>query len=256
MKKTLRKRLMGPIFNTLDEMGELYFFGIRLQDYIKSGAMFRLQRWLGFGLCGEMSVLSMIALKHNNTARLCQGTYIKADGSNQGFHCWAEFVADGQEYIMDLTWNGLGLTWIASSEDMHKAVYFRMSENELLLDDGGKLIVKWSIDYNGFWDYELVNQLHDEMGKAKTSNIFDELTFFLSPEIKNGFLIPKDLRSVQDGRLMVPHYRFGMPLAPVIFKYFFDHPRAKKPSNEVIRKTEHAISVFDRYLKQLGIAEI
>ena len=256
MEECIKVRLIDSVIDTLDKMSGLYFFGIPIEDYIGSKAFFRLQHWLGFGLCGELSVLSMIALKHNKSSRLCQGTYLKADGTNGGFHCWAEFRDGKQEYIADLSWNEFGLTWIAPNKGAYEACYFRESENELLLDDDGKLRVDWSIGYDEFWEYELVKQLYEEMKNPKTSNIFDELTFFFSPEFKNGFLIPKDLRSKQDGRLMVPHFHCDKPLAPVIFKYFYNHPDDKAPSKRIIDQAEHAISVFDRYLKQQGISEI
>ena len=256
MEEELKRRLIDPIWDTFSQFGELYYFGINLQDYIESGAMFRLQHWLGFGLCPEMSVLSMIGLQHNNTARLCQGTYVSAEGVKSGFHCWVEFRIEEQEYAADLVWNEAGITWIAPYVGAYEACYYRVAEDELLLNDGGKLLVDWSINYVEFWEYELAKQLREEMKDPKTSNIFEELTFFQAPQAQKGFLIPKDLRSTQNGKFMVPHYRSDMPLAAVIFKYFFNHPESSAPSAQVIRKVEHAISVFNQYALRKGFSEI
>lgn len=254
----LREGLTKHLIDSVNEMEDLYFCGIRFPEYLINYALFRYQRWLGFGLCSEMSVLSMLLMRHNQSAKLCQGTHIKSDGSNSGFHCWVEFMVDEHEFIMDLTWSNLGLTWIAAKTDEYDpdTLYTRESENVIALKEGGKLVVDWSISYSQFWEYELSKQLYEEMQSPKTSYIFNDLVVYAAPEEQKGFLIDKDWRSDLNGRIMVPYYRCGKPMSAVIIKYFVNHPKDSGPSSQVLARTEDAIRTIKRYLKQQGIAEI
>ena len=257
-KESLRKRLTEPLIRSLDEMDDLYFCGIGFLDYLAVNGLFRFQQWLGFGLCSEMSVLSMLLLKHIQTTKLCQGTYYDLDGSKKDFHCWVEFSLEGHEYVADFTWNNLGLTWIASKDDEYDpdTIYIRESEDTIHLKDGGKLVVDWSISHDEFWEYELSKQLYEKMQAAKTSYVFNDLVMYAAPETQKGFIIDKTWRSELDGRIMIPYYRCGRPMSAVIIKYFVGHPDEDKPSDLVIKRTEDAIKKLKKYMEQQNIAEI
>lgn len=222
IRSKIIKKYLIKIWQELDV---LYFHGFKIHRYLDSEAFPRLQAWLGCGMCYELSVLAMLALKRNKTARLYRGDYYDQDGKMQTRYGWVEFkIPLCGWYVADFSWIHEGFA--------RKKNYFR----DL---DGGRLKARWSCNYKDFWGLPFPNVLHESMQNRKTSYVLGELTRFSGPsKEEDGFTewcySGQDLKYT-DGTFMIPFYLEGKPVSSRIIRDFVKNPKRRQPRARSIR---------------------
>lgn len=222
IKSKIMKKYLTKIWQELDA---LYFHGFKIHRYLDNETFPRLQAWLGCGMCYEPSVLAMLVLRCNKTARLCRGDYWNRNGKLQTRHGWVEFR------IPFCGWCVADFSWIHGGF-ARKKIYFRNM-------DSGKLKVRWSCSYQDFWDLPFPNVLYKSMQNRGTSCVLAELNEFGSPIIEeDGFsewcYSGRELRGT-DGTFMIPLYRGGKFISSRIIRDFVKNPKRRQPKARSIR---------------------
>lgn len=119
-------------------------------------------------MCFELSVVAMMLLRTNETARYVYG--VDRDIFDDVVeHAWVEFEYAGRDYICDLAWkNGI----------MDAIEYCReYPERE----------VRWVVSYEEFWELELPHKLYRRMLGPESSYVLDYLTLFSLASEADGF---------------------------------------------------------------------
>ena len=254
-RETILKKYLEELRNE-----QLFFNGKNFIDYIDSSALFRFQKWFGVGFCLEMSILAMILLKNNSTAKLCRGIVLDENSVNENdgyLHSWVEFKYFGVEYIFDLSWCSTGATWFSKTPGecpLGETLYYRADEESPTIElIGGDitLIKKWSIDHDDFWRYYLANQLYEAMKDPKTSFVFDELHRFNPAPSNYDIEIGEDVGLKSKCKCMIPFYLFNKPMAAEIMVYFVEHPDALMPDYVLVKAVEKVIERFKARAEEL-----
>lgn len=206
------------------EAEKLYFYGFKLQRYLESNAILRLENYLRASLCYELSALAMILLRSNKTAKMCRGDYLDDDGKLKTHHSWVEFEVPNEGWcVLDLAWFEPAI--------FKKDFYFQHCRN---------LIPKWSCSYSEFWNIKLTNAVYQAMSQSSTSYIFAELSVFGNPKA-NGYGFKKYCKKEQkliytDGTYMWPRrFSSGKVLSSRMIRDFVKNPKREQPKAKSIR---------------------
>ena len=180
-------------------MGEancLFFHGLRLSDYLRDGAFWRMQCWLKGNLSYEFAALAMVLLKWNETATLFHGT-IGHPGGHVVRYAWVEFREGGRKFVLDF----------------NSGVRFLYGAREYFGKDGigSDCRPLWYCTYKKFWAMPYVHTLWDAIQWKETSYVLRDLSGFGKPNSHGiGFEYwvnrGNGLRYSHDGGHMVPYY--------------------------------------------------
>ena len=212
--------------STMSESQKIFFHGFSLTHYIVSDAFIRLESWLGSGLCYELSILAMILMKNNKTARLCRGDYVDKAGRLKTRHSWVE---------AKVPLNG----WIVIDLACLSPIFCKRDQYYKYFDENGRLGCKWLCTYDEFWKTPFAKVIAEAVKKPETSNILSELAAFGSPECDYGFRgeLIENSEPIPSGKKMPTHYRYGSkkPVSTEIIRDFVKNPRRKDPKTKSIR---------------------
>lgn len=241
----IRQKIWGQSFAKIwHELDKLYFHGFKVRRYLGDETISRLQKWLGCGICHELSVLAMLVLKNNKTAVLCHGDYYDADGNFKTHHSWVEFkIPLNGWWVADFSWIDIGF----------------VSKKKYSKSDDGELKLIWGCGYDDFWDLPFSNALYEAIKSPKTSKVLLELTAFYGPTIEDGGFKEwcysgQELRYT-DGTFMIPFYNSeGKPISSRILRDFVKNPKRKQPKAKSVRLTRRVIRDYSIWRSQQKIA--
>lgn len=236
----LRRILLGKfLFNLEQTSKEIYFHGYELKRYLDSSAIIRLENWLKAGLCYELSVLAMMLVKDNKSARICRGDFYDKDGKLKTKHAWVEVKVPLNG------WFAIDLAWFSPCFGRRKDYFKRCNED-------GKLIRKWVYPHDKFWGIQFSNVILEAIKCRETSCILLELTAFGGPEHGYGFMdwIQKiDKLRFSDGSIMLPHTRAeaDRPISTRVIRDFVKKPTRRSPKSKSIRIAKKEIRAYERW---------
>ena len=237
----LKKFLLKKFFvSTMRKAGEIYFHGFKLQHYIDSWAFLRLEEWLGTGMCYELSILAMILLEDNKSARLCRGKHCYKDGRLRTRHSWVEVKVPLNGWIViDFAWGAF----------CKKRDYYSH------LNKGGKFVCEWTCPHDDFWKIRFTHVISEAMKNMETSCVLLELSVFGDAWSSYNFddcIYEIDKLMLSDGSLMVPHHRAGTgrPVSTRIIRDFVKKTNRRKPKAKSIRLAYAGIRKYESWKAQ------
>ena len=242
-----RKRKLERFFTSIfKESEDIYFHGFKFSRYLDTDAILRLEKWLGQGMCYELSALAMILMKDCKSAKLCRGDYYDKNGNFQTKHAWVEVrIPFNGWYVIDFAWIFPGFC--------RKSDYFRRN------NDGGKLICKWTCTHDEFWSIHFSNVVREAMQNRKTSCVLLELSGFGGPENGYGFrdyIYEMENLKFSDGSVMLPHCRddSDKPISSRIIRDFVKNPKRKDPKAKSIRLAKIGMHKYEVWKAQQAVA--
>lgn len=225
----LKNKTLENFFESIyNESSKLYFHGFKLSRYLETDVFLRLERWLGYGICYELSALTMILVKNCRTARLCRGDLYDENGTFRTRHSWVELkVPLNGWYVIDLAWRFPGFC--------RKKDYFRQLNN-----DNALLVPKWVCTHSEFWNIYFSDIIREAMLHEKTSCILLELSGFGDPDKEYQFEDwiheANRLRFSDGGRMPIHRGNASdRPISDGIIGDFIKNPRREQPKERSIR---------------------
>ena len=215
-----------------------FLYCFKMIHYIDEDVFLRLEGWLGYGQCYELSALAMILLKNFKTAKLCRGDYYDGDGKFQTRHSWVEVkIPFNGWYVIDFAW-----LFPVFCKKRHYFSHY----------GDGKLVLRWTCSHDEFWNIPFSNVVFKAMRNKKTSYVLLELFGFGNPDVGYEFqdwiLEMAELRFL-DGSMMIPFESYsGKPISTQIIRDFVKKSRRRSPKAKSIRSAWRVIRTIPRYV--------
>ena len=229
-----RQVALFMFYHDIAEQSEkLYLHGFTLERYLFSNTFLRLEKWLGYAMCHELSPIAMIMLKNYKSARLCRGEYHLADGETL-LHSWVEVkVPLNGWYVFDFAWY---YPAISRKKDMEKAHRLEKTEVEVI----------WSCSYKDFWSIKYSKSARNAMLKQDSSYILLSLMAYAPTEGERaGFtkcIYEHDQLLQTNLSYMPAYYHKGdpknKPMSTEILHDFLKNPNRRQPRAKTIRLTK------------------
>ena len=177
-----------------EQMGELYFHGLPLNQYVENGAFLRLQNWLGMDLSFELAILAMVALSENWSSSLNHGVICDPDNGSKEEHAWVEYRKNFRWYVADFS---RGYPGVYLKDD-----YFGKHGY------GRNISPRWRIGYNEIWKFDLMEALWSSLHFEDYSYVMQTLNGFRPSEYSPHYAFEEWVisarRLIEDGRHLVP----------------------------------------------------
>lgn len=222
------------------QLSQVYFCSYTLLDVYLLRFFPRYREFVDWGFCGPIAGMSMLALRHNRTAR-----YVYARAGKENYeHCWAEFRYLGVWYVVDVCWQD---PFVRPRRQYYKA---------------WKPKILKVCDYETFWSYPISQQFYEKMQKPESSWLLCELMYtynfekeeterLFNPEIET-INLSEDI-----GYYLNPYLFYDCP--EIIFSRRVMHemmqrPQRRRPTAHCIRKVlrhqRHVRAAFERYERE------
>lgn len=227
------------LWDQVRRFDDLYLCGFRVSRYIVTGSFWRFAKWAGLGLCHELSIMTMLALKHNKTATLYRGLDFTGDGQLTS-HSWVEFkIPIFGWYVCDLAW---------TSGVNRRRCYYKMFPRRK---------ITWQCPYDEFWGIEFSNELYDRMKNSKTSYVMGGIMMY-RPIIKHDLRFHEGIYRIhmrepeKCGPQWMRPYLHGNEVCWVTtLQDFVKNSRRKQPRARSVRLANRAYKKLVRFMAEL-----
>ncbi len=218
--------LDGAIQSLKKAQRELYFHGYTIEKHVETQSLKRLQKWIGSGMCYELSILTMLQCKDFKSAKLCRGRLTRVNNPHESKHSLVE---------IKIPWNGwftVDFTWDSGELRSKRSFMKRFFDYETL-------ITEWECSYQEFWDIEYSKRLYEAISCRDTSHILNSLVYYSGPNRGYSFhaeIYRPDLKVIEQD-YMTPQTRIDAddrPISDDIISFFVENPERDEPSHNII----------------------